>query len=427
MNAPDSPVTLYTSLNLSSGGELAQELFSQVEYEAQLDHIVLSDHQGSTPSNLTPAMAAWYAGIASYRNGALDQVASTLDKTDDGEGVYGVFLERALSKVKDAQLSRKRDAVRHHREKHLANYERLNEAQKAYSQSRLRYAELMARHGREAKLTPMWYWPFLAVIGLAEMLINFEAFNAVSFFTPAIATGSTLAIAAGLAYSSHLHGTFLRQFHSRFGPHARDGDRAAAWRMFSLGSLCLAAVLAAVAYARNSYFGDILLENAILGNAAPSWLAIVGGSMLMNLVVWIVGVIGAFIAHDEDHRFPDALVERNKAEKKFRGLQALVNRPLQQQFLRIDAESEKEAAEAKNKDRSFSHSAAYETGRAQFAIVRAQDAKVQALLEAYRSKLLHALGKSHIVFEKQAELSTEDVEQISAQEYAAHRIELKYL
>lgn len=307
-----------------------------------------------------------------------------------------------------------------------ATYERLDEALRSYTQSRRRYLEMVARHGREAKLTPWWYWLFLAFIGVAEMLVNFESFSSVPFFTPAIATGSTLLIAAALAMSSHLHGTFLRQFHSRFGPQARDGDRAAALRMLGLGTLCLAAVLAAVAYARSSYFADILLEATVLGSAAPNWLAIVGGSMIMNLVVWIVGVIGAFIAHDEDHLFPESLIERNRAEAKVRALQATVGKPLQRDFERIDAEAEKQAEQARNKDRAFAHTPAYASGRALFAAVKAQDARVTALLEAYRSKLVFSAGNSGTIFERKSDLTAQDPEQMTPQDYAAQRIELKY-
>lgn len=427
MNIAATPANRYASLDLAPQGEIAQELFSHVEQEARLGRIVVTGEEGSYPANLTVAMKAFYAGIADARQEALEQVAATLDRSDDDSDTHGVFLERSLSRIGERRIAGKREAEQQHREKNLSIYEKLDEAKKSYSQSRRRYAERMARHGREAKLTPKWYWPFLFLIGVAEMLVNFESFNAVPFFTPAIATGSTLLVAVGLAGSSHLHGTFLRQFHSRFGPQARDGDRAAAWRMFGLGTLCLSVVLAAVAYARNSYFADVLLESIMLGNAAPNWAAVVGGSMIMNVVVWIVGVFGAFLAHDEDHQFPDSLIERDRAEAKVRNLQRSIGGELKRIFERIDAEADNQAEEARNKDRSFAHTPEYATGRALFSAVRAQDAKVMALLEAYRGKLVLAVANKGATFERKSELSAHIAEQMSPQDYAAQRIELKYL
>jgi hypothetical protein len=427
MDVVNTPVEHYSSLDLSLDGPLARDLLSSAEHEAALQRIVLSDHISSVPSNMTPAMAAWYATVAGPRNAALDQIGAVLDRTDDEQDMHGIFLERAIGRIQDSRLVRKRETMRQHREKNQALYERLVDTQKSYLQSRRRYAELVTRHGREAKLTPKWYWPFLLVIGLAEVLVNFEAFNAVPFFTPAIATGSTLAVAAGLAYSSDLHGRFLRQYHSRFGPQARDGDRAAALRIFGLGSLCLSVVLAAVAYARNSYFADILLENRALGTAAPSWLAIVGGSMIMNLVVWIVGVIGAFVGHDEDHLFPDSLMEKDRAEKRYRSLQATLSKPLERKFEKIDADIEIEIEQAKNKARSFAHLPAHAIGRQLFGAVKAQDGKVLAILETYRGRLIKAIASKSVVFEKQSELATDEVEQMTPQDYAAQAIELKYV
>lgn len=427
MNVTATPASRYAALDLTHDGALARELFSHVEQEARLGRVVVTGEEGGYPANLTMAMKAFYAGISDARQTAIEQVAEILDRSDDETETHGVFLERSISRIRERQIAAKREAEQQHREKNAALYEQLDEARKSYAQSRRRYLERVTRHGREAKLTPRWYWLFLMGIGIAEMLVNFESFNAVPLFTPAIATGSTLLVAVGLAGSSHLHGTFLRQFHSRFGPQARDGDRAAAWRMFGLGTLCLSAVLLAVAYARNSYFGELLLENQMLGNAAPSWLAVVGGSMIMNLVVWIVGIIGAFGAHDEDHLFPDALIERDRAEARVRNLQAKVGKPLERLFERIDAEAEKLLQEARNKDASFAHTAAYATGRALFAAVRSQDARMTGLLEAYRGKLVLAASNSGTIFERKSDLSAQIAEQMTPQDYGAQRIELKYL
>jgi hypothetical protein len=108
-------------------------------------------------------------------------------------------------------------------------------------------------------------------------------------------------------------------------------------------------------------------------------------------------------------------------------LQATLSKPLERKFEKIDADIEIEIEQAKNKARSFAHLPAHAIGRQLFGAVKAQDGKVLAILETYRGRLIKAIASKSVVFEKQSELATDEVEQMTPQDYAAQAIELKYV
>lgn len=422
-----SAVDAYLAVDLSLEGDVARSLFAEVDDEARDKAIQLTDHVGPMPSNLTPAMARWYAAyVAGPRGAALDEVAGVLGENDAVAGTRGTFLEREVSKAEDQRLTEKRQVVKAHREKHEADYERLAEARLRWQKARAAYDELHARHGREARRPPWWYIPSLVLIGVAEMLVNYESFASVKIFTPAIATGTTLLVALALACSSHCYGTFLRQVESRFGAFRRDGDRAAAARILALGTACLTLVLGAVWYARSSYLADELIEIAVVGGAAPSWISVVGGSMITNMVVWIVGVILAFFAHDEDYMYPVALDDRDKAEKAMRAQQNRINQPIQRQFESIDAQCDRNVGQLRTKEQALAGSNRHGEGRRLFARIKEQDARALAVIDAYRGRLRSRAREATIVFRKQAELIPQQADTLDADQYAAEPIVMKY-
>ncbi|PCK77482.1 hypothetical protein CPT34_29655 [Rhizobium sophoriradicis] len=418
----------YRELNLDPDSEIVKQLMSGIESEFGSSAIRLTDHVGSTPSNLTPTMSSWYITyIAGPRGQALDSVGGLLGANNDQNRSRGVFLEREISHEENQRIERKRQAIKASRETRAADYDRYEESRIEYQKGKDTYDELRARHNREAKLTPFWYIPLLVLVGITEMLINFESFSRNKAYTPAIALGVTIIVALMLAYASHVHGTFLRQIETRLGAHRRDGDRAAAWRMFSIGTVLLAIALGAVYYARSIMYADILLENAVMGGNAPSPLFVIGGSMIGNLGVYAVGVIIAFFGHDEDHHFPEALQGKIKAEKKMYALREKISAPLKREFENIDATCEKAIEQVKNKHASLGSNKDFLASRTLFAQIKEQDTKVLAALQVYRGKLLTALKGQAPRFEVQPEIETAEYEFLDSSAYAALPLSLKYI
>ena len=121
----------------------------------------------------------------------------------------GSFLSAKCRSSRTAASRKKRQSQKSSREKRKAEYDRYDEAKLEYFKAKEDYDELRSRHGREAKLRPIWYIPALGLIGVFEALINFDSFNAIKMFTPAIALGVTFIVALALATASHLHGTVI--------------------------------------------------------------------------------------------------------------------------------------------------------------------------------------------------------------------------
>ena len=289
------------------------------------------------------------------------------------------------------------------------------------------FNEFHAKHNRSPK-TPnkLLYLFVMILIGITEWLINFETFSALEWSTPAIATGMTLVVAASLAFGSHNYGVFLKQFKSYFGAHRQDQDRHSAWTMFSIGTVCLSVALSLVAYARDSYFSDILLEQQIMGGEAASWLKIVGGSMLSNLLVAILGIMFAWWVHDEDHKYPKAYDDKQIAERKFRKLQSQFEQPLQRKYEQIDAKTDLDITQVKTKHDSLENDDNYLNLRLILAQIKEQDAKVLGVLETYRSLLIQAIDQEEIVFRAPSELPNEGAKLLSPYGFAAETLRMKY-
>ncbi len=421
-------VDSYRHLDLSPGGDIVKGLLAGVPAEADGSLIRLTDHVGELPGNLTPLMASWYRSyVAGPRGQALDAVATVLGANSDEKRTRGIFLEREMSVEQDRRIEKKRQSQKSSREKRKAEYDRYDEAKLEYFKAKEDYDELRSRHGREAKLRPIWYIPALGLIGVFEALINFDSFNAIKMFTPAIALGVTFIVALALATASHLHGTVIRQLESRFGAHRKDGDRASSVWMLGIGFFLLFSVIASVWYARNSLLADQLLETSVIGGDAPSAFLMIGGSMIGNLLVWLIGVAIAFLAHDEDHNYPDALKNKMRAEKKMYALFERINQPLKKEFVKIDATCDKAIEQARNKHASMSSDREFADGRALLAKVSEQDTRVIAAFELYRMQLISALKGKRIQFEVQPELETTEEETLDATQYAARPLQLKYL
>jgi hypothetical protein len=145
------------------------------------------------------------------------------------------------------------------------------------------------------------------VIFGSEAALNLESFEALPWATPAIAWGATIIIGIALGLASHFHGTVLKQYAYWFGAEQHDHHRGPAWRMVLIGSITLAVALGFVYYARSAYFIAYVgpLSGFGQSDANLSVLWIVGGSLLGNTIVYLVGVLWAYLLHDNDPEFAD--------------------------------------------------------------------------------------------------------------------------
>jgi len=428
---PEFPnVDRYCELDLSPDGPIAQKLLSEesLRLEATATEIVLQDVLGPAPTAITPVMRNWYsAHIERFRKPALDEVNSAMQQVNKDTGVTAGLLERRLDQIEDQRFTEKRDVRKQKAEQNVGDYSRLEEARRDYAESSRNFELKRRQRKREPKMIGKIYFLAILFIGFFEALINFEAFSSLSYMTPAIALGSTVVVAILLALSSHLHGSFLAEFQFRFGDQRRPGDVWAAWRIFSLGTLALSVVLAAVWYARSNYLMDAILEAAIIGGTPPSWLSTVGGSLLLNLGVWIAGVIIAYLFHDSDPEFPALKKSRDKHAKVYRDLEKKLGSTIEREFRRIDAVCNEERSDAKSLDDSMKDQARYIEARLQFERLAGQDAAVLGILQAYQNQFVSTAMTNGANILKKDEYSADSKVSLSPAEYGALQIKLKFL
>ncbi len=421
----------YSTADFGRKSSAYNELIGELENEVSQESIELSDFVGRQPAYLTPVMLAWYQDhVEAKRIGAL----ATIDAIFSSIGEKGrtVFLALETDRIEDDRLDRKRTIKKAHIDRNQAAYGRLSALREAMESAEQLYQDKQNDHGGRHPTVPgWWYWLLLGFVGIFEAMINFESFSALNFMTPAIALGSTVVIAIVLALASHLHGTLIKQWSYYFGEHREDIDRFAAHRMWVLGSIALGAVLGSVWYARAAYLAESITEAAIIGGTEPSWLSTVGGSLLLNLAVYIAGVIIAYLSHDRDPSFTDAFLTRAKFQRQYRAAQEKIERANNRQFRRIDAEAEERLKAARAADRVLRnrHRNEYREAERQFKRLVAKDAAVESTLNDYRNKLVAAARGQKLMIKVPAQIRTEDsdVELISPQKFNAKPIRLKYI
>ncbi|MEM1105642.1 MAG: hypothetical protein AAGH87_04560 [Pseudomonadota bacterium] len=425
-------VDAYCALDLSDAGELKKALLDEnaVAAEARSQEIRLTDITGQEPAYLSGHARTWYGlHIDGPRRAALDEIDNAMKRIGEESGgtVPAPLIERVEDTIHEKATEEKRGHRANHQEQQAGKYERLDRMRREFNESKARYDRKKMELRREPKVIGWFYWLALVFIGVFEAFINFEAFAGLSFMTPAVALGSTVVIAVLLALSSHLHGQFMAEAQHRFGPQRKPGDLWAAWRMFGLATVGLIVVLAAVWYARANFLQDAIIEASVIGGTPPSWLATVGGSLLMNLGVWIAGVILSYICHDSDPQFPESKKASEKYGRKYDKLRAKLDREVNRELQRIDATAENERDAARNIDRSMHGNARFQAARSQFERMTNQDAVVVGLLNAYKTALASSAADANLRFTRKDDLRKNVVIDVSPAEYSAERIRLKFL
>ncbi|MDC0651420.1 hypothetical protein OAP52_05095 [Hellea sp.] len=423
-------VDSYCNLDLSADSKAMQKLMSQrsLNREGKSEEIVLSDVVGAAPSNITPHMRNWFnSTIERLRKPALDEINELFGEVSADKSVGGTLLERKIDQISDTQILDKRSASKLNQQQNTSGYSILDENKKAYAEAARMYDRRKMERRREPKMIGFFYWLLIAFVGIFELLINFEAFAGLDIMTPATALGSTVVIAMLLALASHYHGTFLKEFQFRFGERGREGDRGVAFRQMALATFALCVVLAAVWYARADFMEDKILEASVIGGTPPSWVSTVGGSLLQNIGVWVVGVIISYMFHDQDPEFPELRKSRDLHSKKYRKLEKSLNEKLEKQYKKIDTAAKLQKSDAKQFDTSISHEEKFITARKQFDRLSSQDASVIGMLQQYQSEFVNLASDNDIKIQIVDDTNSTGKRDISPSDYGSKQITLKHL
>jgi hypothetical protein len=421
-------VSEYCALNLERDGKILQDLDMSVSIEQKQELIYLTDPLGDRPANLTPEMANWYDSFVRHaRSGALDEVEKKLTIVDGRSHGGGIFLERELWKAHQFELKAKRDAESDEVDRRRKDYEDLAAHRAEVAKLSARYEEKRNRYNREPVMLRPWiYIPLLMVLGITDMALNWEHIFEADIGSPIIALGISFGIAVGLACSGHLTGATMRQAKARFSRANDDLEIWAAWKMFSLAGLLLSISLAVVYWIRFEYFGLQRVEAMLLGTELPNLYGTVVGSLLTNIVVWIVGTTIAFLKHDPDPGFPEAKASLVEEEAKLDRVQRSLNKHLNRRFEQISAQVKEKIEGSRSGEKSLANVPEQQEARRMIEKIKAQDARVLAALSRYRSALTNGMRGNEHMFVQTGTLQSENQRRITPAEYSSIGLEMGY-
>lgn len=166
------------------------------------------------------------------------------------------------------------------------------------------------------------YFLVLAATTSIEWLINYDALFS-WLGVPFLAAGGTVVLAWAIGTAAHVHGTYIKQWTSRFAPHTTGKGR---YVVILIAATVLLLVVTAVAgWARYSLaMHSIAAQGPIIATdqapAQPNPTMDVLVSLGFNLLIWLIGLVIAFFAHDENHELMDAHLERTRKRRRFNRL-----------------------------------------------------------------------------------------------------------
>jgi hypothetical protein len=437
--APAVPpaISKYLAEDYSLSGPLAKALLERVDGEAAIEQIGLSDLLGLTPADLTGEMESWYrAYVAPPRGEALRGVVQLFAKQSEKGKTDAFALPLRLGTLDEDLLDKKlrlydhQSDLNHNRAEEILKLEaKLLDEQQAYDTKKAEYG------GREARILNWWLYLivlFVVVFG-SEAAINLDSFEALPWATQAIAWGATILIGLALGFAAHYHGMVYRQWGWYFDPAERDTKRGPALQMFAGGTALLFAALAFVYYARSAYFLAFTSATGPLDSqdsgGGGSFLWVVGGSLLGNIIVYLVGTFWAYLLHDPDPEYPETKKRIKALEKRIGFLTTSMEQVRARALEQMQAAHDRAVETAKRVSASLATQSRYRQARDVLAEVQKQDDSVLAVLLSYRTRLIQrasALGKN-----TQYMSCTDDVhirsKSLSAGEYGRRQLKCKYL
>lgn len=425
----DDDVQNYLQLKFGDGSELRARLLSRVDSDAAHDRIAISDIGAPSPAYFTNEMSSWFLdNVAFARGQALERVRTLFISDRHHNGSPGCLLEAERETIDDHYTNECRTARQQVRQRRHADLENIAELERDISQCQEEFAALRDRLGREPVIPNSFlYIGAMFVVGIAEAFINYDSFRALSWATPFIATGTTFAIGMSIALAAHMHGTLLKRFRSYFDDDVDLNQRWVAARMFGIGTTALLIALAAVAYARNVYFVQTALGDAAFGAAGGGQrLWIVGGSLLGNMLVYLIGAILAFLMHDEVARYAELRRMLDKKKRLRSKLVTSIDGEISQKLRAAATRRQKAHEQLQHRDGAQRAAPNYVANRKLFEAIVNQDSRALGALQAYRSQLCQRKKDAGEVFSRVNEDDKDRIETIDAAGYQQLALALKY-
>ena len=189
---------------------------------------------------------------------------------------------------------------------------------------------------RPLRVSLVWvYFPLLTLLALAEVPVNRLAFEFFFLETPAISLFIALVLGLIIMFCAHFSGHWLRQvehFSSKY-------SKILHYVGIIVTLVVVGAVIYFIAALRQSYvnllereqssdFGSLLQgEASALGTLADEALSVdlgTAGLMLLaiNILIFLVGMVAAYIRHDPHPDYERATKERSRVQKRIHRIEA---------------------------------------------------------------------------------------------------------
>ena len=428
----------YLSLDLSPEGTLARNLNERVASDASMDMdtVPLSPIEGPQPAHLTTGMLNWYGIFVGPKRGlALHAIASVFKEQADRAKGEGFLLQTRLAAIEEEHLQGRLQCYKHHKQQHHADSEQIKQLDGTISRDLEQYRMRKAQLGREAKVLnrPLYLTVLFFVIFGSEAAINLESFEALPWATPAIAWGATIIIGIAIGLAAHYHGTVFKQYGYWFGADQHDNKRGPAWRMVIGGSLALMLSLAFVYDARSAYlvaYSVALSGFGQTGGFQPlSTIWVIGGSLLGNIIVYLVGVLWAYLLHDSDPEFEDLKKSLDRNTQTVDVLKRRLEQHLHRDVEQLNAILKRKTEEAKRANIFVATQPNLAWAQGLFSSFQSKDQEVVALLQEYRGQLIQKMGPAakKVKFAICCDDPYSDRKNVSSDEYLHMALKLKYL
>ncbi|HEX8257155.1 MAG TPA: hypothetical protein VF589_05950 [Allosphingosinicella sp.] len=420
--AAEVPVEVldYQKLDLGPNSEAVAWLDVRAETEevSERHAVTLTGDLEHAPAGLTPNMSAWYARfIAGRRHNAIAAVRNRFEG-DQVRGVPSILLECEADRVAHEAARAKHRAVNEFYSKHAALKHEAEELEQDYERMRAEQG------GRKPRMISPWiYFGGLAFVVLLELFLNFESFMSVRFIgSPFLATGITSLVALAIGWSSHLHGTLLRQWDYYFGPHDRL-RHFQGWRMLGIGGALLSIALGAVLGARYFYILPKIDQAVLLGIDPPSLLGSLSFMIAGNVIVYLVGATWAYATHDE---IPDYPTTKRRAEAKRAEYDRAHRREVSEEVNRLEQKAAAEERKLRQRAVAQEVSPNHVANRQLFQIICSKDQEVCAILLDYRARLSRLHSRVRYRYPDREVLTADPYVELSAGQWAAKDFRLKY-
>lgn len=197
--------------------------------------------------------------------------------------------------------------------------------------------------GYPTNISPVLYAVPLILVGVAEWYVNLSTFMAK--FVPLVAGAGTILVAAIFAVASHFQGEFLKQISEVLHPSVVYRNVLGRKMALIIATILLIGAFAVVIWLRYQVIAEQLGLNTEAGgtfggsNSSMIWSNL-GPTIGLNLFIWGLGVLYAFVASEKVPKLRSAFRELRRANKKL----DRARRPFVEEQRRIKAQYDRERA-----------------------------------------------------------------------------------